>query len=520
MRRHSKFYLLVLFSLTFGLLLSLMTGCSQRTAGYHTGYWGELYYDKGIGAKNVGDFDEAVFELRMSLSHDKNYIPTYFALGFCYSKLGRYDEAIASYRTVIRMNPKSYNAYYNLGLIYSSLGNNNEAITLFKEAVRYNPNFTDARDNLNQLENHKNKTDYLVGQYDEFMNQGVKFHKNREYNKAISSFKEAIRIFPENSYHPYYTIATSYVAIGNYQEALHNLLKVIIIKPNHVPTYWALGVAYEKLGRNDKAVISYQEALKINPNYRLASTSLKNLQDRLIRGESSPSPRRQKEPLPQSGTGSGFFISKAGHVVTNAHVVKRCNRVTIGDNANNQVTAEIINADRRNDLALLRLSTLEMTSVESKSLIKKLGVVVVPLASKGLLRSDDVKLGEEIRVAGYPYGNLWSNTIKVTGGIVSAIRGMNDDSGEFQLDAAVQSGNSGGPIYDRSGNIVGVVVAQLNKRMYNSENVNFGIKASTVRQFLVANGIPSKKSEQKKEKSGEQIAEIARNQTVMVVCYK
>ena len=50
--------------------------------------------------------------------------------------------------------------------------------------------------------------------------------------------------------------------------------------------------------------------------------------------------------------------------------------------------------------------------------------------------------------------------------------------------------------------------------------MNFGIKASNVRQFFVANGIPSKKSEQKKEKSGEQIAEIARNQTVMVVCYK
>ena len=73
-----------------------------------------------------------------------------------------------------------------------------------------------------------------------------------------------------------------------------------------------------------------------------------------------------------------------GHVITNAHVVKGCNRVTVGDNANKQVSADIINTDRSNDLALLKLSTLEMASAESKSLIQKLSIVVVPLASKGL----------------------------------------------------------------------------------------------------------------------------------------
>ena len=213
-----------------------------------------------------------------------------------------------------------------------------------------------------------------------------------------------------------------------------------------------------------------------------------------------------------------------GHVITNAHVVKGCNRVTIGDNANKQVPAEVINADRSNDLALLKLSSLEMASADSKSLIQKLGIAVVPLASKGLLRSEDVRLGEKVLVAGYPFGELFSNTIKVTSGIVSATRGAGDDSGQFQLDAAVQPGNSGGPIYDSSGNIVGVVVAQLDKlKMAKAigslpENVNFGIKASTVRQFLMSSGLPSKKAEQTDEKSTEQLAEIAQNQALMVMC--
>ena len=119
---------------------------------------------------------------------------------------------------------------------------------------------------------------------------------------------------------------------------------------------------------------------------------------------------------------------------------------------------------------------------------------------------------------------MFSNTIKVTSGIVSATRGAGDDSGQFQLDAAVQPGNSGGPIYDSSGNIVGVIISQLDKLKVAKaigslpENVNFGIKAFTVRQFLTSSGLPSKKSERTDEKSTEQLAEIAQNQALMVMC--
>ena len=167
-----------------------------------------------------------------------------------------------------------------------------------------------------------------------------------------------------------------------------------------------------------------------------------------------------------------------------------------------------------------------MASVETKSLIQKLGIKVVPLATDGLMRSEDVELGEDVLVAGYPYGEVFSNTIKVTKGIVSANRGLGDDTGQFQIDAAVQPGNSGGPIYDENGNIVGVVVSQLNKMKFAKatgsipENVNFGIKASTVRQFLNASGLPTKWSKRSKSMSTRELAKIAKSQTVMVVCHQ
>ena len=125
----------------------------------------------------------------------------------------------------------------------------------------------------------------------------------------------------------------------------------------------------------------------------------------------------------------------------------------VDDNVQKPVTPDIIETDRRNDLALLKISLLKMVSGEINFLIRKLGIKIVPLAYDGLLRSDDADLGEDVLVAGYPYGEIFSTSIQVTKGI--------DDTGQFQIDAAVQPDNSGGPIYDENGNIVGVVVSPL-----------------------------------------------------------
>ena len=167
-----------------------------------------------------------------------------------------------------------------------------------------------------------------------------------------------------------------------------------------------------------------------------------------------------------------------------------------------------------------------VTALEEHYGSAKLGITVTPLASQGLLRSNSVELGEDVVVAGFPSGDIFSNTIKITKGVVSAKRGMSNDSGQFQIDAAVQHGSSGGPIYDENGNIIGVVVSQLNKLKVAKaigslpELVNFGIKASTVKQFLNSSGLPSSWSRRSKRMSTKEIAKIAENQTVMVMCHR
>ena len=122
--------------------------------------------------------------------------------------------------------------------------------------------------------------------------------------------------------------------------------------------------------------------------------------------------KKNEQPPPSTGTGtsgSGFFVSKLGHVLTNEHVVRTCKEVTVGDNVNRQVQVAVVETDRRNDLALLKLSSTSMASAETKSLISKLGIRIVsksgestiPLSSNGLLRSYDVELGENCSPSGF-----------------------------------------------------------------------------------------------------------------------
>ena len=105
------------------------------------------------------------------------------------------------------------------------------------------------------------------------------------------------------------------------------------------------------------------------------------------------------------------------------------------------------------------------------------------------------ELLQDIYVAGFPFGDKFSTSVKVTKGIISSLTGLGNNFSNIQIDAALQSGNSGGPILDDLGNVVGVAVAKLDaKYMFEEfgvipENTNFGIKSSVVGSILDSNGV-------------------------------
>lgn len=213
-----------------------------------------------------------------------------------------------------------------------------------------------------------------------------------------------------------------------------------------------------------------------------------------VLAETRPPKPQQKRPTieaPENGdnriisaaSGSGFTVSLDGHVITNEHVIKGCKQVYVRvDDAD--LPANIIAIDKMHDLALLKAD-------------------FKPKKVLSLSRSNP-ELLQEIYVAGYPFGLRISSSVKVTKGIVSSLTGIGDNYSNIQIDAALQTGNSGGPIIDTYGNVIGVAVSKLDaKFMYENfglipENTNFGIKSSLVMAMLdskvIANPSPSKKA--------------------------
>ena len=204
-----------------------------------------------------------------------------------------------------------------------------------------------------------------------------------------------------------------------------------------------------------------------------------------------------------TGSGTAFFISDEGHLITNHHVVNYCN-ITKVNYFGKTGTAKILAYDKVNDLALLE------TDITPKD--------------KFDISNRDPKLLDDIYVAGYPFGKAVSSSVKVTKGVVSALAGSQDNYALVQIDAAIQPGNSGGPIVNTSGDVVGVAVAKLDfKDAMESygvipENTNFGIKSSILKNFTSANSIKNSE-EEPKEVSTEVLGEKIQNATAYVGCW-
>jgi len=188
-----------------------------------------------------------------------------------------------------------------------------------------------------------------------------------------------------------------------------------------------------------------------------------------LRGSASPETNNI-----ETSSGTGFFVSRDGYILTNQHVIDGCREVQVNTNDDRHMVS-VIAVDRVNDLALLKS---ELT----------------PSAIFPISRETPTLL-QNIYVAGYPFGDEISSSVKVTAGIVSSLSGIGDNESNIQIDAALQPGNSGGPIIDQFGNAIGVAVEKLSyeyiMELYDAipENTNFGVKASIAANLLDANNV-------------------------------
>lgn len=220
-----------------------------------------------------------------------------------------------------------------------------------------------------------------------------------------------------------------------------------------------------------------------------------------------PIPKKVNKTPPDEtrkvASGTGFYVSDNGHIMTNHHVVDGCQEIKVHSKGMLFDTVEIA-SDAQNDLALLK--------VDAKP------AHVFALSPDGSFPLQD------IIVAGFPFGDRVSSTLKFTKGIVSSVAGLGNNYSEIQIDAALQPGNSGGPIIDDYGNVIAVAVSKLDmKKILKDygvipENTNFGVKASVVKNLMQGNAVQFKKPNTDVISKSE-LSKSATNGTVYLTCW-
>ena len=207
-------------------------------------------------------------------------------------------------------------------------------------------------------------------------------------------------------------------------------------------------------------------------------------------------PKNESEEI-SGASGTAFFIDNNGHMITNHHVIEGCKDKSQISYNNENIKAKLIAKDEFLDLALLK------ADVKNSNFIN--------------ISSAPPKKLKRIIVAGYPFGLELSNDLKFNSGIITSLKGLGDDSTRIQIDAAINPGNSGGPIvYEENGELAAVAVAGLSKD--KTEAVNFGIKASSVENFLQSNQIDLTLVQQKLNFSNDDLAELLESSTLYTFC--
>ena len=343
------------------------------------------------------------------------------------------------------------------------------------------------------------------------------------HEEALASFREAARLDPRDP-DAHHGAGLALSALGRHEEALRALREATSRRPDDAESWGQMAKSALQLHRTREAVSYWERALKEDPGFFDTRPHERRLWERgvMLVGvqpaaqpaqlvvNPAPTATASRAPSPRFGAGangSGVIVSAAGHVLTNKHVVRSCTTVKVRRDTSEAVDATVVAVDADDDLALLKAS-LGRTAVAS------------------FRAAPALRPGEDVIAVGYPLAGLLADQVNVTTGSISALAGLHNDSHILQMSAPVQPGSSGGPLFDASGNIVGIVVTKLNARLIAEEtgdfpqNVNFAIKDRIARDFLQRHDVPLRSAPSTAPRSPADVGEIGRAVAVLIECYK
>jgi S1-C subfamily serine protease len=221
----------------------------------------------------------------------------------------------------------------------------------------------------------------------------------------------------------------------------------------------------------------------------------------------SPGPKETIPAIPKETrrSGTGFFVSSEGHLITNHHVIDGCVAIKAADSSGATVSARVVQASKSDDLALLKAD-------------------IKPGSTAVFRDSNRLVQGETVIAYGYPLSGILDSSGNVSTGLITALSGSGQNVRQMQISAAVQPGNSGGPLVDSRGAVIGVVVSKLNAFLVAKltddipQNINFAIKAPGVTALLEASGVDYKTTRSTQELPVTEITRQMKAYTVLISC--
>ena len=302
--------------------------------------------------------------------------------GLAYMELNRYAEAANDFTAVIRLNPRIAGYYDNRRNAYRAMGRLQDALNDANKAIRLAPTYSFV----------------YVGQGDVFADMG-------RYDFAIKDYTKAISLDPKNA-GLFVLRGRIFARTEQLNEAIADFTRALEIDTSMTIALRERGLAYKSLGNIEAARADLSLFLRLQPEDKEIALALEELppEGRSVGPNNAASPAPQPKFAWSSGT--GFFVSDEGDVLTNYHVIKDCTEIGVFMGQMKPVDAREIARDNTNDLALL--ST---------------GLRPPRVAAPRL----GLRLGETVAAFGYPYADILATSGNFTEGNVTAVAGMHDD---------------------------------------------------------------------------------------------
>lgn len=327
---------------------------------------------------------------------------------------------------------------------------------------------------------------------------------SRQYVSAcsniVSNKDQALALFD---------VGTGLDALNRPGDAIPVLRRCVTLEPHSSPCWAELGKASLALGNVSDAKAFFEKTVEIGGFDQLSATVVRYAKAELaiiqqgVPDQSGPVRNDGNSNADEHSFGTGFFVSRDGYLLTANHVVSECRALATSGGR----PLRLVSTNIGSDLALLKAG-------------------YTPSSVAVFRTGPSPKLGDSVVAFGFPLPGILSSQGNVSTGVISATSGIQNDSRFIQISAPIQPGNSGGPLFDSSGHVIGVVVSKLDAlkiARYTGdipENVNFAVHWAEVNAFLDEAGIGYEKAFSGRDIGTRAIAAAATEESVEIDCTK